>query len=215
MTQIKTNTAWLISWLIVASVTLLLPQRTLAQEQQTWQFLVAPYLWSTGIDGTVGIGGRDADVDLSFDDLLEFVDIAGGLRFEAVWNRWGFFGDIWFASLSDEESILTGEVEIDFDQTVAEAGAIYRIKPPLDIYFGVRYQDLDGEIRFPVIGTLKDGKDWTDFIVGARYAPQLSKRCRLVLRGDIGGGDSDSVWLAQVSGVYRFTKHWSVDAGYR
>jgi hypothetical protein len=66
-----------------------------------------------------------------------------------------------------------------------------------------------------MLGRFSQAEGWTDFIVGARYAPKLSKRWQLVLRGDVGAGDSDSTWLAQILGVYQFTKHCSVAGRYR
>jgi len=35
-----------------------------------WEFRIEPYGWLTGIDGTVGIGDKMADVDASFSDMF-------------------------------------------------------------------------------------------------------------------------------------------------
>ena len=36
-----------------------------------WEFTVAPYLWAISMDGSVTVGGLEADVDASVNDLLD------------------------------------------------------------------------------------------------------------------------------------------------
>jgi hypothetical protein len=191
-----------------------------------WGYSIEPYLWGPGIDGTLGIGGRDTDVDASLSDLVKFVDLTGSLRFEASTERWGAYGDVWFVDLSSdsEKYLLGGLVEvkddIDMNLVISEAGGIYRISEPLNIYFGVRVQDIETKISFQTpLGTREAKNDTTitDPIVGVNFQPTFGKRKRwgLGLRGDIGAGDSDVTWLAQILGTHRFSRHWYGAVGYR
>jgi hypothetical protein len=43
----------------------------------------------SGIEGTIGIRGRDTNVDVPFSDLIEFVEIAGSPRFETAREGFG------------------------------------------------------------------------------------------------------------------------------
>ena len=43
-------------------------------ETDTWQFEVTPYLLAAGMDGTVGIRGHEADIDVSFSDIWDDLD---------------------------------------------------------------------------------------------------------------------------------------------
>ena len=36
-----------------------------------WEFTLSPYLWLSGVEGTVGALGLEKDVELSFSDVLE------------------------------------------------------------------------------------------------------------------------------------------------
>jgi hypothetical protein len=49
-------------------------QTTASSDSDAWQFEITPYILGAGLNGTVGIGGVTADVDVSFSDLLENLD---------------------------------------------------------------------------------------------------------------------------------------------
>lgn len=36
-----------------------------------WQFAVGPYLWASGMDGTLSIGNQEQEVDASFSDIID------------------------------------------------------------------------------------------------------------------------------------------------
>ena len=59
-------------------------------QDSTWEFTITPYLWMTGIDGDVTVKGRDAEVDVGFDDILDDLDIAALAHFIAKRGRWKF-----------------------------------------------------------------------------------------------------------------------------
>ncbi len=71
---------------------------------QEWGFEASFYLFASSIDGDVGIRNVDADVDVSFGDILENLDI-GGMGFLSGRNEdWSFVVDAAYLKLSAEES---------------------------------------------------------------------------------------------------------------
>ena len=48
-----------------------------------WEFSLAPYLWMAGMEGTVDADGHSADVDVSFSDIWDVLDIGVLAVFEA------------------------------------------------------------------------------------------------------------------------------------
>jgi hypothetical protein len=49
---------------------LLLPGSLVAQDPGSFDWKIAPYLWTVGIDGTATIGQVEQDMDISFSDIL-------------------------------------------------------------------------------------------------------------------------------------------------
>ena len=47
-----------------------------------WKHELAPYLWGSAMEGTTGIGGVTADVDASFGDILDNLEM-----FLEAWER--------------------------------------------------------------------------------------------------------------------------------
>jgi len=183
----------------------------------SWEFHLAPYLWGAGLDGTVGVAGQTADVDLSFSDLVEFADIGGSLHFEAWARPWGWFGDAMYVKLEDETTgPAGGTIRAEMEQTFAEAGGTYEFADKVEVLFGLRYQKADNDIAFPSpVGAVSAGRGWVDAFGGVRWTPIRTERWLFSVRGDIGAGESDLVWLAAVGGGFRFNKTVALLAGYR
>jgi len=200
---------------LLAAGALLLPGAAVAQTTDAWRFDLVPYVWGAGLEGTESIGAVTVELDASAGDLIEFLDAGGSLRFEARSNPWGWFVEGTYFKLEDEQTIPTGTIAIVVKQTIAEAGLIHRIKESLEAYLGVRYQRVDTRIGFPLLGTSEGDPDWMDGIIGLRWLPVRSDVGAVWLRGDIGTGGSNLVWLAEVGGAYRFNKTLSAVATYR
>lgn len=194
---------------------LLLSGATAVQAAEPWRFDLVPYVWGTGLDGTQAFGPFAVELDASVGDLVEFLDAGGSLRFEARSNPWGWFVEGNYFKLEDEQPILTGTISAVVKQTIAEAGILHRIGEKAEAYLGARYQSVDTRIDFPILGTADRDPDWVDGILGIRWTPVRSDLGAVWVRGDIGTGGSDFVWLAEVGGAWRFNKTWSVVAAYR
>src|SRR5262245_53303105 len=60
-----------------------------------WTFAVAPYFWGAGLQGDVGLFGREpVHVDMSFGDIFDNLRFGGMIVGEAHNGTWGVFGDL-------------------------------------------------------------------------------------------------------------------------
>ena len=201
---------------------------------EKWNWDVTPYLWASGVHADAEVNGDPAfGADVSFKDIVDKVDIAGMLHFEGRRSKAGFFTDLIFISLTDEQTLpsnppLPGgtQVEADVDLGLYEAGGFYRVqgdKSGLDVLFGVRLTDLKSDLTFdipaPISSTAEtSGSDsYTDFILGLRYSAPLGKRWYFAVRGDAGLGETESAWNGVVSFGFMCDKQgkYHLRMGYR
>jgi hypothetical protein len=212
---------------ILALAVLLTATVANAQTGDGWQWSITPYLWATDInedlilEGEVVGGGRT-----EFKDLADKIDTSLQLHFEGIKNRWGFFGDINYVELSDSETGDQGIVrfEVEIEEAVFEAGAIYRpggSSGKLDLLFGTRVTTVDEDYRLRVgeLDPLQRSIDesYADALVGVRYNIPLSDRWAISMRGDASLGGTDYMWTAQGLIGWRFgsRRQSALFAGYR
>jgi hypothetical protein len=71
-----------------------------------WQFSIAPYIWTTALNGDLALHGRPADIDASFVDILQDTDSVIGLegRFELRKGSWGAYVDGLYNRLGADET---------------------------------------------------------------------------------------------------------------
>ena len=209
-----------------------------------WHFTAAPYAWALGLEGEVGIGSLDADVDATFLDILDQSDSLVALQghIEAQKNRFGVFVDGIYADIGVE---FDGDfISLDADQklTIIEGGGFYRMIDEVSLWqqdasgagafsadalVGVRYTALEAELdsSAEVFGDdfehrFEGRRDWIDPFVGGRLQLRLTDDIDLALRGDVGGFGvgSDFTWNTQGLLGYRFLlfgKAAAAWAGYR
>lgn len=186
-----------------------------ANSHAEWDYQFTPYLWAANLDGTTTVAGQEVDFKADFGDLISFVDAGLAARFEAKSDSWGYFVDGFFIKLSGGNDRQVGAIDISIDQKIVEAGLSYSLSEQFDIIAGGRYQKIDEDLTLPVIGDLNGGDSWVDGFIGAVWQPVKTDKWSLRFRGDIGTGDSDSVWQVAVGGGYHFNKTWSALVNYR
>lgn len=183
--------------------------------ENKWQFEVTPYVFASGIDGTIGVRGVEADVDVSFSDLEEYIDSAFMFAFEANKRRWVFGFDAIYVKLEDNEaSSVTGSfgkvtrdrvVDTTVTQEVYTLMAGYRVldkKTKLDVFGAARYTRLDTELDLKITTTaamfpggarsISGDESWWDPVVGARVLWPFAKHWTLLAYADVGGSGSGS-----------------------
>ena len=187
-----------------------LPQFTQAQDfsdDPDWK--VTAYLWTMALDGTVGIGPIESDLDLSFSDLLGALNYGGAIALRRDWGRNIFVADLQYYSLSPDpvKTPLGGTVSTDLNQPIVQF--YYGRKTATSKgYFawlaGIRYMELDTKLSwkpgFDILDkrTRSASPDFVDFIIGGIYNTSISDKWNLNLQGDIGAGGSEHSWNAQM-----------------
>ena len=191
-----------------------------------WQLSITPYLWAVALKGDVGVGKTDADVDASFDDILDHLNGALMLEAELRKGRFGVISDTIYANLEDNAATGDGRLKIDATanlliQSLGRhlprrhlAARRLRQQPgrsavTVDPYAGARYtlsdRRAEGQAR-PAGPRHRRAPDrrgqsehWVDPIVGLRTAWTLGEHWNLVVAGDVGGISTSDQYSAEAS----------------
>lgn len=127
-------------------------------QSEPWQFTLAVPGLMPGIDGTIGVRGVNADIDVGFDQILEHLDMLFALRGEARKGPFGIYGEILYTGLSDVAQVpgLINNIHEQVDQTIVDVGLSWRL--------------------------IDQPRGFIDFAVGTHYANVYE---RLTLNGDV------------------------------
>jgi hypothetical protein len=197
-------------------------------EARKWEYRLTPYLWTAGLDGTLGAGGRTADVDLSFSDIIEDLDFAAMLTFEARRGPRVFLLDTTYTDTSDDAEtpgpLFSGGdftskqlmVDLEVGQRVSQSP-----KLSVDALVGLRYWNVKNELDLEA-GTapaveVRSSKSWLDPVLGALARASLSPKWNASLKFDIGGFGiaSDFTWQFFAGFNYALSQKGSLVFGYR
>lgn len=187
-----------------------------------WHFDLAPfYLWAANIDGDVGVGPVDQQVDASFGDILDNLDFVLTAHFEARKGRFGMIFNMDYLDLGIEQSAPAGPaLNVDFKTTIAEFDGFYRVNRAahnFDLIAGVRYTKQDTEISLGPVPVGGLDESWWDPVIGARWQWGFAPQWSLSTRGDIGGFGVGTDFTWQLAGIIDWQpwKNVSLLAGYR
>lgn len=196
-----------------------------AQATEDWQFEITPYLWATGMEGSTGPKGFEADVDMSFGDIWDNLDKAFIINMEANKGQWSTWFDFIRMQISDDGNVAVFDVDVGMKQTLAEFAIAYQLPEheQVELFGGARYSNVDSTIAFEGTGPIgigrkvKVGDDWIDPILGIRGTWQLNEQWTIRARGDIGGFGigSDFSWHAVLAASYQLNDTVSFKVGYR
>ena len=123
------------------------PPPTITQSEP-WHFSIAAPGWMPGMDGTVGLRGIDANVDIGFDDILHNLDMIFAMRAEASKGPFGIFGELIYMSLSDSAEVngLINKADVRVDQYLVDGALSWRVidkrRGSLDLVAGTHYTNL-------------------------------------------------------------------------
>jgi len=190
---------------------------------EEWKHELAPYMWGSAMEGTTGIGGVTADVDVSFGDILDNLEMGFMGMYRGTRDRFSISVDTIFMGLGATERSRNdlAKADIDVDQFVLGAAAGYSLTEKFLVLGGLRYNDLSAEVK--VTGPLGNTADaetdesWVDPYLGAQYTIPLSEAWSLNLYGDIGGFGvgSDLAWQGLVTFRWQLTERTGALAAYR
>jgi len=176
---------------VILLMTLAAATPAIAQEtDDEWHYTVAPYLVLASMDGTLGVKGLEADVDVSVSDIFSNLQMGFNGYFEARKGNWGAGVDIVYMALGVSNDI----VNVDPSQAAFTFVGIRRLGPTLDLNFGVRWNVVRGRIDFkdqagPLLAgrSVEETKHWVDPIIGVNWKQPIGERWAFVLATDIGG----------------------------
>jgi hypothetical protein len=216
----------------------LLPCQALAQESDTWDWKITPYLWTVGIDGTATIGEVEQDMDIGFSDILSDFEIGGSLFAEVGKGNHSAHFDYTYIRLRPDPNTLPTP-PFPADSTLATKLTISIFEPAYNYRFGgvdgnyalvlgARYLDIKMRMtpdivvpepfpELPIEGPdpLEAGPSWWDYFVGIKTHHQISTNWDFDFYGTIGGGDSDSPWTLQAMFGRRFSNDNRLGLGLR
>ena len=203
-------------------------------DNDTWTE-VGGYLLAVSIDGDTTMSNVETDLDVSFGDILENLDLAAMAFVEHRRGKWSFMMDGLFMDLSSDSTIASnGTLQVNTDADVFQgmvAGFVgYRFFDKdydqgnlgIDVLGGVRYNDVDVELDvnasalgLTTAASRKSGDEWLDAVVGLRGQYTHNNGWGASGWVDIGEGEDSSSY--QIAGFvnYSFENNIRAYGGYR
>lgn len=192
-----------------------------------WHFALVPYIWFTGLEGTVSVRGLpEVPVDQSFTDLMKDFDIGLQARFEARKNRAGFALDLMYVNLGVPVSGRPdgqANLNVDVRQLITEGFAFYRLRNGnrpdrpsyVDVLVGARYVGTSAQLENDALETSKQSLSWVDGVAGLRFRAPLGEKFSLLGHGDVAGLGSDFTWKLSGDLAFRVSDRWYLGAGWQ
>lgn len=187
-----------------------------------WQHEVAPYLWGAAMSGRTSVGSVTGDVDMSFGDILDNLEMGFMGAYRATRGQFSVTVDGIYMGLGTVGRGPAGheKADIDLDQSALEVDAGYEVVERLILLAGLRYNDLSVDIEATgPLGTRRAGQSesWLDPLIGAAYTIPFADDWSFTLRGDIGGFGvgSDFAWQGLGTLRWQASERIGVLAAYR
>jgi len=117
-------------------------------QSEPWQFTIAAPGWLASLDGTIGIRGINADIDVPIDEVLQHLDMIFAMRAEAQKGPFGIYGEVIYIGLSDNAQIngLINNIHEQVDQTLVDGALSWRLinqpRGSLDFAAGTHYTNI-------------------------------------------------------------------------
>jgi len=198
------------------------------ETDKDWNFVVAPYLWFSGLDGQLAIGRLETDISADFSDIFSNLNMAFMLYGEVRYKKIGLAVDFLTLKMSLEgiRPIIGGAVEVDQNMKYLETTLLYSLihneKWSADLHAGIRSWWLDTKLEAERLiadenRIVESDISWVDPIIGAKAIFLPHKKWPINARVDIGGfgAGSEFTWQFLVGGGYKFAKSWTVLLQYR
>src|SRR5438094_5980137 len=117
-------------------------------QSEPWHFTIAAPGWMAGLDGTIGVRGVNADIDVGFDQILQHLDMIFAMRAEAQKGPFGIYGEVIYIGLSDNAQIngLINNIHEQVDETLVDGALSWRLinqpRGSLDLAAGTHYTNI-------------------------------------------------------------------------
>src|SRR5215468_3637261 len=74
-------------------------------QSEPWQFTIAVPGLMPSIDGTIGVRGVNADIDVGLDQILQHLDMIFAMRAEARKGPFGMYAEVFYVGLLDDTQV--------------------------------------------------------------------------------------------------------------
>lgn len=206
----------------------------MAAEEDVWT-QIGVYGLFVGIEGDTRLNQVTSDVDVSFDDIWDNLDIGFMGYAEHRRGKWSFIGDVAYLKVEADKTVasrppLSVTLDAEAEQLMLEGFVGYRLltqdlqdaRLGIDLLGGARYNDIEIELDSrvtllgPATSVSRDGSvDTVDGVIAVRVEYSHNNGWGLTGWADIGEG-SDSSSYQLFGGVnYTFKNNIRLHAGYR
>jgi len=98
-------------------------------QAEPWQFTIAVPGWLSSMNGTIGVRGVNADIDVPVDEVLQHLDMIFAVRAEAQKGPFGIYGEFLYVGMSDDTQIngLINNVHEQVDPYMFDGGLSWRL----------------------------------------------------------------------------------------
>ena len=196
----------IVSVLCAVSLTVapVLAQANESVANNEWKFAIAPYVWGADISGKTQAG---SPVDVSFDQLVDNLEMAFMVAAEARKDKWSYLLDIVYLDLATSKTLGPLNINMDLEGLVTHAGVGYNVvddnQSRLDVIVALRNLDLDLKLTSNTPASGGQSGSNLDLIAGIKGQYNFNKRWYLPYYLDIGTGDSDFTWQVMAGINYR------------
>ena len=178
---------------------------------EEWEFSVTPYVFFSGLKGTVGVQRQSAIVNATFPDIFRNLDFALMGTFEARKGNWMILTDAMYMSLSGKRvtpSPFFSDIDVEVKETIIDPEIGYRVvrreRGAIDLLAGVRIWHVKPHLTFqprilPLVD-VEESKNWADPVVGVRGIANVSPRVFVTGKFDVGGFGVGSDFTGQAFG---------------
>ena len=117
-------------------------------QSEPWHFTIAAPGWMAGLDGTIGVRGVNADIDVGFDQILQHLDMIFAMRAEAQKGPFGIYGEVIYIGLSDNAQVnrLINNIHEVVNETLVDGALSWRLinqpRGSLDLVAGTHYTNI-------------------------------------------------------------------------
>lgn len=209
---------------------LVLPATALAAEHDgQWRVGAEIYLWGADTEISTAAG---QEVDASFNDVIDNLEMAFMGALVARKDSWSWFGDVMYVGIDGSNTVpatipgvpdpIDASVRLEQDAWIVTAGGGYELSSTsdsnVDFVAGIRYFDLSTDVTVDLgggmAGSVRDSSDVLDGVVGIKGRTGLAHKWTLGYYADVGTGQSDLTYQALIDFNYAYSKV-ALGFGYR
>jgi hypothetical protein len=177
-----------------------------AQDSDSPDWKISPYLWTVGVNGDIAIGDISQDIEVSFSDILSDFELGGSVYAELGKGNHAAHIDYTYVRTRPDPTPLPSppfmegaELASKMTINILEAAYNYRFRglngPALVL--GARLLDIKLRMNVGDLPAISSGPDWWDYFVGVKTHNAISQTWDFEFYGTIGTGGSDMPWTLQ------------------